>query len=58
MGIDNNLICEDCKEHMTVARNGKLCLGTLRDLEEFFDKHADHYLIYANDDNWLRVRFI
>jgi len=62
MGIDNDLICMDCKEYIAgVARNGVLCLeggnGLLR-LNAFLQKHADdtfdHHLVFTGDDRWSR----
>jgi hypothetical protein len=59
MGWDHSLSCADCKEELpNVGRNCKLYRGqdSLNQLEAFINKHADHHLIYAADDNWIRVR--
>jgi hypothetical protein len=58
MGWDHSLSCADCKEELpNVGRNTKLYRGkdSLDQLEAFINKHADHRLIYAADDNWSRV---
>ncbi len=58
MGWDHSLSCGDCKEELiNVGRNRKLYRDeeSLNQLEAFINKHADHHLIYAADDNWSRV---
>lgn len=57
MGIDNDISCEDCKERLCCARNGKLSRSSdaLDLLDAFLARHADHHLIFDADDYWLRV---
>jgi hypothetical protein len=58
MGVDHDLYCLDCKEELcNVARNWRLRRDkeSLDALEEFLVKHADHRLLFPNDDQWIRV---
>jgi len=57
MGWDHSLSCKDRKEKLLVARNEKLYKDekSIKNLEEFLVKHADHDLVFDADDNWVRV---
>jgi len=57
MGWDHSLICIDCKEEITPARNRKLYRDerNLMALDAFLMKHADHHLLFEADDNWNRA---
>ncbi|MDD5649317.1 MAG: hypothetical protein PHF86_02715 [Candidatus Nanoarchaeia archaeon] len=57
MGWDHNISCKECKETVCIARNKKLYRDdeSLDRLEAFLNKHADHELIFAADDDYPRV---
>ena len=57
MGWDHSLSCKKCREKLLVARNEKLYKDekSIKNLEEFLVKHADHDLVFDADDNWVRV---
>jgi hypothetical protein len=57
MGIDNDLTCVECKEYICIARNGSVSSRheDLAALSAFLQKHAEHTLIFARDDNYPRV---